>query len=117
MLLSSNPQSWTVLTSAKTERNQGELFENQNWQPWAGTRDLSPDFFIQPLVSFQRTAPTGVFNYYYYLYLFIYIGAHAIHSTYVETREQLGESVLIFLFIVGPEHLTQVLSSRLARGK
>lgn len=113
MLLSSNPQSWTVLTRAKTERNQGELFENQNWQPWAGTRDLSPEFFIQPLVSFQRTAPTGVFNYYYYLYLFILVYT----PYYVETREQLGESVLIFLFIVGPEHLTQVLSSRPARGK
>lgn len=80
--------------------------------PWAGTRGQSPDFFIQPLVSPQRTAPTGAFNYYHYLYLFIYIGARATHSTYVETRERCGESVLIFHFIVDPKQLTQVLSSR-----
>lgn len=47
-----------------------------------------------------------------FIYLFIYIGAHAVHSTYVETREQRGESVLIFHFIIDPKHLTQVLSSR-----
>lgn len=83
MPLSSNPQSWTVLTSAKTERNQEELFEKQNWQPWAGTRDPSPDFFIQPLVSSQRAAPTGVSNYYYYYrYLFIHLFI-LVHTPYI----------------------------------